>query len=133
LPRHSHSKYWVCAAEAFTRGALSVLDEHFDQHTISTVERAKRRRHGLANYRLIRYSDDFVIMVSGNRAQAEALLPEVAAVLAPMGLRLSAEKTMITHIDEGLDFLGWRIQRYRKRRYVYTYPSKKALRAIMTK
>jgi RNA-directed DNA polymerase len=63
-------------------------------------------------------------MVSGNRAQAEALLPEVAAVLAPMGLRLSAEKTMITHIDEGLDFLGWRIQRYRKRgtgeRYVYT-------------
>lgn len=92
-----------------------MLDEHFDQHTISTVERAKRRRHGLANYRLIRYSDDFVIMVSGNRAQAEALLPEVAAVLAPMGLRLSAEKTMITHIDEGLDFLGWRIQRYRKR------------------
>ncbi|MEU4518090.1 hypothetical protein AB0F52_05135 [Amycolatopsis sp. NPDC024027] len=60
------------------------------------MERAKRRRHGLANYRLIRYSDDFVIMVSGNQAQAEALLPEVAAVLAPMGLRLSAEKTMIT-------------------------------------
>jgi hypothetical protein len=65
--------------------ALSVLDEHFDQYTISTVERAKRRRHGLANYRLVRYADDFVIMVSGNRAQAEALLPEVAAVLAPMG------------------------------------------------
>ncbi|WIV57982.1 group II intron reverse transcriptase/maturase [Amycolatopsis nalaikhensis] len=117
--------------------ALSVLDEHFDQYTISTVERAKRRRHGLANYRLVRYADDFVIMVSGNRAQAEALLPEVAEVLAPMGLRLSAEKTMITHIDEGLDFLGWRIRRHRKRgtvaRYVYTYPSKKALRAIMTK
>jgi muconolactone D-isomerase len=28
-----------------------------------------------------------------------------------MGLRLSQEKTLITHIDEGLDFLGWRIQR----------------------
>jgi RNA-directed DNA polymerase len=115
LPRHSHSKYWVRAAEAFTRGALSVLDEHFDQHTISTVERAKRRRHGLANYRLIRYSDDLVIMMSGNQAQAEALLPAVAAVLGSMGLRLSTEKTMITHIDEGLDFLGWRIQRHRKR------------------
>ncbi|PWK89554.1 RNA-directed DNA polymerase [Lentzea atacamensis] len=117
--------------------ALSVLDEHFDQHTISTVERAKRRRHGLANYRLIRYADDFVIMVSGTRAHAEALLPEVAAVLGTMGLALSAEKTMITHIDEGLDFLGWRIRRHRKRgtatHYVYTYPSKKALRAIMTK
>jgi RNA-directed DNA polymerase len=117
--------------------ALSVLDEHFDQYTISTVERARRRRHGLANYRLVRYADDFVIMVSGTRAQADELLPEVAAVLGPMGLRLSAEKTMVTHIDEGLDFLGWRIQRHRKRgtvaRYVYTYPSKKALRAIMAK
>ena len=49
-----------------------------------------------------------------------------------MGLRLSPDKTLITHIDEGLDFLGWRIQRHRKRgttrHYVYTYPAKKALR-----
>src|SRR3954447_24881635 len=54
-----------------------------------------------------------------------------------MGLRLSPEKTCITHIDEGLDFLGWRIQRHRKRGttrcYVYTYPAKKALRAVMAK
>ncbi len=54
-----------------------------------------------------------------------------------MGLRLSPEKTLITHIDEGLDFLGWRIQRHRKRgtskHYVYVYPAKKALRAIMAK
>jgi len=50
-------------------------------------------------------------------------------------LRLSPDKTLITHIDEGFDFLGWRIQRHRKRgtnrRYVYTYPAKKALRAAM--
>ena len=54
-----------------------------------------------------------------------------------MGLRLSPEKTLITHIDEGLDFLGWRIQRHRKkgtnRCYVYTYPSKKALTAVKDK
>jgi RNA-directed DNA polymerase len=54
-----------------------------------------------------------------------------------MGLRLSGEKTKITHIDEGLDFLGWRIQRHRKRgtakSFVYTYPSKKAVRAVMGK
>ena len=61
----------------------------------------------------------------------------VAAVLAPMGLRLSAAKTKITHIDEGLDFLGFRIQRQRKRgsakHYVYTYPSKAALAAVKAK
>jgi RNA-directed DNA polymerase len=54
-----------------------------------------------------------------------------------MGLRLSAEKTKITHINEGLDFLGWRIQRHRKRgtnrSYVYTYPSRKAVKAVTLK
>ena len=54
-----------------------------------------------------------------------------------MGLRLSVEKTAITHIDEGVDFLGWRIQRHRKRgthrHYVYCYPAKKALRAVTAK
>jgi RNA-directed DNA polymerase len=59
----------------------------------------------------------------------------VAAVLAPAGLTLSAEKTKITHIEEGFDFLGWRIQRHVKRgtakSYVYSYPSKKALKAVM--
>ena len=43
------------------------------------------------------------------------LRDEVAAVLAPMGLRLSEEKTRIVHIDEGFDFLGFRIQRQAKR------------------
>lgn len=117
--------------------ALSVLDEHFAERWDDRVARAKRRRHGIANYRLVRYADDFVVMVSGTRAHAEALHDEVAAVLAPMGLRLSEEKTKIAHIDEGLDFLGWRIQRHQKRgttkRYVYTYPAKKALASIVEK
>ena len=43
---------------------------------------------------------------------------------------LSEEKTTIVHIDEGFEFLGFRIQRQRKRgstkRYVYTWPSKKS-------
>ena len=88
--------------------------------------------------RLVRYADDFVVMVAGTRDDAEALWDEVATVLAPMGLRLSAEKTRVCHIDEGFDFLGWRIQRrpWRGRagkRAVYTYPSKKALASIMDK
>ena len=54
-----------------------------------------------------------------------------------MGLRLSQEKTLITHIDEGLDFLGWRIQRHRKRgtskHYVYTYSARKSVKAVTRK
>jgi RNA-directed DNA polymerase len=121
--------------------ALSVLDEHIAQApggpTSSEWQRVKRRRQGLPNFRLVRYADDWCLMVKGTRADAEALRDEIAGVLTTMGLRLSPEKTLITHIDEGLDFLGWRIQRHRQpggnRYYVYTYPAKKALRAICQK
>jgi RNA-directed DNA polymerase len=121
--------------------ALSVLDENIARAPGGPAsrawERAKRRRHGLPTYRLVRFADDWCLMVNGTKADAEALREEIAGVLAPMGLRLSPEKTLITHIDEGLVFLGWRIQRHRKRGtnryYVYTYPSRKALAAVMTK
>jgi hypothetical protein len=117
---------------------LSVLDEHFAEAwraTGDSYQRFKRRRSGLANYRIVRYADDFVVLVSGTKAHAETAREEVAAVLAPMGLRLSEAKTKVCHIDEGFDFLGFHIQRRRKRgttkRVVYTYPSKKALTSII--
>jgi RNA-directed DNA polymerase len=121
--------------------ALSVLDEHIARAPGGPAStpwgRARRRRLGLPNYRLVRYADDWTIMVAGTRDDAVALREEAAQVLAGIGLRLSEEKTLITHIDKGLDFLGWHIQRHRKRGtnqyYVYTYPSKKALRAAMAK
>ena len=91
--------------------ALSALDDHFDQtwrQQMSTAyQRRKRRRNGKANFKIVRYADDFVIMVSGDRHHAEELREEVAAVLAPLGLRLSPEKTAVVHIDEGFDFLGF--------------------------
>ena len=121
--------------------ALSVLDEHFTQRWEAlgpAWTRAKRRRAGESVARLVRYADDFVIMVGGTRDDAETLKGEVAAVLAPMGLRLSDEKTRVCHIDEGFDFLGWRIQRraWRNRnnkKAVYTYPSKKSLASVVGK
>lgn len=63
------------------------------------MSRAKRRRAGLPNYRIVRYADDFVALVAGTQAHAEALREDVATVLAPMGLRLSAAKTKVCHID----------------------------------
>ncbi|MGH3290210.1 MAG: group II intron maturase-specific domain-containing protein [Trebonia sp.] len=121
--------------------ALSVLDEHIARAPGGPAStpwgRAKRRRLGLPNYRLVRYADDWTIMVAGTRDDALALREEAAQVLSRIGLRLSEEKTLITHIDKGPDFLGWHIQRHRKRGtnqyYVYTYPSRKALRAVMAK
>ena len=121
--------------------ALSVLDEHIAAGpggpAATAWQRTKRRSQCLPNYRLSRYADDWCLMVHGSRDDAEALREEIAEVLSTMGLRLSPEKTLITHIDQGLDFLGWHIQRHRKRgtrrRYVYTYPSRKAVTAAMGK
>jgi RNA-directed DNA polymerase len=117
--------------------ALSVLDEHCMSAWESwggTYGRRRRRVAGLATYRLVRYADDFVVMVAGTREHAEALRTEMAAALSTMGLRLSADKTHVTHIDEGIEFLGFRIQRKRRqgtqRRTIYTYPSKAALAAV---
>ncbi len=88
-----------------------MLDDHFTRQWQTTMaieqQRQKRRRHGLANYRLIRYADDFVVLVTGEQEHAQALRDEVATVLAPMGLRLSPEKTRVVHIDDGFDFLGF--------------------------
>ena len=121
--------------------ALSALDDHFDRQWHQEMgtgrQRAKRRRHGQGNWRLIRYCDDFVLMVSGDRRHAEALREEVSAVLAPLGLRLAPEKTAVVHIDEGFTFLGFDIRRLRKRGtskyYVYTKPSRKAIQSIKDK
>ena len=76
-----------------------------------------------------------VILVKGTREQADALWDEVGQVLAQRGLRLSVEKTRVCRLDEGFDFLGFRIQRRRREGTntwtVYTYPSKKALLSVM--
>lgn len=121
--------------------ALSVLDEHFTRKWEAlgpAWTRAKHRRSGVASMRLVRYADDFVVMIAGSHDDAEALRDEASAVLAPMGLRLSEEKTRVCHIDEGFDFLGWHIQRRSRRGQpgktaVYTYPSKQALASVMAK
>jgi RNA-directed DNA polymerase len=120
--------------------ALSVLDDHFAEAWTAMggpSARHRRRAKGLATYRLVRYADDFVVLVKGTEAHAEALWEETAAALAPMGLRLSETKTRITHVDEGFDFLGFRIRRAPKRGsgklYVYTYPSKQALASVKAK
>lgn len=121
--------------------ALSALDDWFfaeHERSMATVrQRDNRRRKGLANWRLVRYADDWVAMVNGTREDAERLREQAAGVLAPMGLRLSEAKTLVTQIDDGFVFLGHHIQRRRKRgirRWViYTYPSKKAINSLIAK
>ena len=123
--------------------AMSALDEHLHGPwktggDMSTPGRRKmRRRRGLPNWRVIRYADDFVVLVHGGRGDAEALREEIAEVLRPLGLRLSPLKTQVVHMSDAFDFLGFRIQRRRKqgtaRWYVYTFISARCIRAVKAK
>ncbi len=122
--------------------ALSVLDEHFAAKWEALGPewtRAKHRRAGGCGHEARPLRRRLRSPHPRPTRDAEALWDEVGAVLAPMGLRLSTEKTRICHIDEGgFDFLGWRIQRraWRSRtgkKAIYTYPSKKSLASIIGK
>ena len=123
--------------------ALSVLDEHVHAPwkpggTMSTDGRRRyRRQKGLPNWRIIRYADDFAVLVNGVQADVEALRESIATVLATIGLRLSAEKTRVVHMSEGFDFLGFRIQWRRKRGsskwHVYTFIGDQPIRSLKSK
>jgi RNA-directed DNA polymerase len=83
--------------------------------TLSRRERERRHRQGVAlPCYITRYADDFVILVRGTREQAEQLKAEIAAFLSgELHLELSEEKTWITPVEQGFDFLGFHIRKYR--------------------
>jgi RNA-directed DNA polymerase len=76
---------------------------------------------------LVRYADD-VLALCHTREQAEHVKQRLARWLEPRGLVFNEAKTRITHLDQGVDFLGFEIRRYRGK--LLTKPSKDALRRI---
>jgi RNA-directed DNA polymerase len=61
---------------------------------------------------LVRYADDFVITGDSKELLEDEIKPLVRDFLAARGLSLSEEKTRITHIDEGFDFLGFNVRKF---------------------
>jgi RNA-directed DNA polymerase len=78
----------------------------------------------------IRYADDFII-TGRSKEILEEIKPIVQEFLQVRGLTLSEEKTKITHIDEGFDFLGYNIRKYKGTLLIK--PSKKGLEKFMEK
>jgi RNA-directed DNA polymerase len=117
--------------------ALSVLDRHFEAAWAARTrpQRARDRAQGLPSYRMIRFADDFVVLVRGTEAQARAIKEQTAGFMREqMRLTLSPEKTAITHVDDGFDLLGFRIVRRAwkgTKRVAITFPCIRALREVM--
>jgi RNA-directed DNA polymerase len=79
---------------------------------------------------VVRYADDLLALCH-SREQAEQVKARLADWLAPRGLVFNEAKTQITHLDQGVDFLGFTIRRYRGK--LLTKPSKDALRRIRSR
>lgn len=95
--------------------------------------RTRKGKQGLVN--LIRYADDFVITGRTKELLETEVMPIITAHLKERGLELSAEKTKITHIDEGFDFLGQNIRKYKNgsRKTLLIEPSKKNINSFLDK
>jgi group II intron reverse transcriptase/maturase len=79
--------------------------------SLDRLTKVKRRKAKLGNAILVRYADDFVILWSGTHAGALALRDELKQYLRDeLHLELSIEKTRVTHLTDGLNFLGFHIQ-----------------------
>jgi RNA-directed DNA polymerase len=87
-----------------------------------------RYNHNKVNF--VRYADDFIVT-----ADSEAILEDIAELirrfLKERGLELSEEKTRITHIDCGFDFLGWNFRKYKGKLLIK--PSKKSIERVTRK
>ena len=78
-------------------------------------EKERRRKNHMGNCALIRYADDWLLLTNGGKAEAMRLKEEFKTFLAEeLKLELSPEKTRITHVNQGFDFLGFHVQRYVK-------------------
>ena len=79
----------------------------------------------------VRYADDFIITGESPEFLREKVLPIVREFLTERGLQLSEEKTVITHIGEGFDFLGKNIRKYNGKLLIR--PCKSAVKSFLGK
>ena len=81
---------------------------------------------------LVRYADDFIITGESRELLESQVKPLVEAFMTERGLTLSPEKTVITNICDGFDFLGFNIRRYSNGKFLIK-PSQKNVKTFLDK
>ena len=89
---------------------LNGLESGLLEHLGATVGKVKTER--VLKIHVVRYADDFVITGVSKEVLEDTVRPWIVAFLSQRGLELSPEKTRVTHIDDGFDFLGWNFRKY---------------------
>lgn len=84
-----------------------------------------------AQINLVRYADDFIVTGSSREVLETHVTPRIEKFLRERGLELSQEKTSITHIEDGFDFLGQNVRKYNGKMLIK--PSKKHVKTFLGK
>lgn len=93
--------------------------------------RISQRVRWLNKVNFVRYADDFIVTGSSKELLENEVLPLVQAFLSERGLELSLDKTHITHIEDGFDFLGQNVRKYDG--VLLIKPSKKSIHSFLDK
>lgn len=97
---------------------------------LRTLAKNQRQQRKLQiNY--VRYADDFIVTGKSKELLETEVLPLLNAFMAERGVALSEEKTLITHIDNGFDFLGQNVRKYNGKLLIK--PSNKNVKAFLGK
>jgi RNA-directed DNA polymerase len=99
------------------------------EHLLS--KKFNRRKTPCPKVNMVRYADDFIITGNSKELLKNEVRPLVEAFLKIRGLELSQEKTRVTHIEEGFDFLGWNVRKYNGKLLIK--PSKKNVKTFLDK
>ncbi len=99
------------ASPALANMALDGLERLLNERFPALWDPVEKRRCN-PQVHLVRYADDFIITGDSKERLEDEVRPLVERFLSERGLRLSPEKTSITHIDQGFDFLGQNVRRY---------------------
>jgi RNA-directed DNA polymerase len=91
----------------------------------------KAATKGLPKIHVIRYADDFIVTSDSSHVLENRVRPAVEAFLAERGLSLSKEKTHITHINTGFDFLGFNVRKYKEKLLIK--PAKASIKRLLDK
>ena len=101
------------------------------EQALSEVIRPTTRKGRKAKIHLIRYADDFLISGSSKEVLEREVKPAVEQFMRARGLELSQEKTIITHIENGFDFLGQQVRKYKGKLLIK--PSKESVQELLEK
>ena len=114
-------------------GPISPVLANLSLDGMERMLRAKYPANSAKGYRakvnLIRYADDFIVTGSSKELLENEVKPLIAQFLSERGLELSAEKTSITHIEDGFDFLGQNVRKYDGKLIIK--PSKASVKAFV--